>query len=142
MPYEFTEEGMLQRVNAYILHQDFCSKDYQPWPPNSNIQVIAANAGQSCKAACRQRDLICEPSHFARLNSADVMKQHSLQPCASVAQRDDIYFPAWEAVGNNCVLQKERLLYSCVGAISDLKRICPCRDYIKGQTALCANCAS
>ncbi|XP_042563083.1 alpha-1,6-mannosylglycoprotein 6-beta-N-acetylglucosaminyltransferase B-like [Clupea harengus] len=32
LPYEYTCEGMLERVSAYIEHQDFCHPD-PPFPP-------------------------------------------------------------------------------------------------------------
>jgi hypothetical protein len=54
MPYEYTEEGMLQRMNAYIEHQNFCQFQKQPakWPPNSAITFILGEKGQSCKDVC------------------------------------------------------------------------------------------
>ena len=52
MPYEFTHEGMLQRLNAYIQHQDFCAAHPEVWPPPSAVNVSAAPAGKSCKAHC------------------------------------------------------------------------------------------
>jgi len=55
MPYEFTEEGMLQRVNTYISHQDFCTQLKSPWVPHESVQFILSRAGQSCKSACMQK---------------------------------------------------------------------------------------
>ena len=55
MPYEFTEEGMLQRVNTYIIHQDFCSQLTSPWVPRESTEFILSKAGQSCKTACREK---------------------------------------------------------------------------------------
>lgn len=54
MPYEYTEEGMLQRMNAYIEHQNFCQFQKQPakWPPNSAVKFILGEKGVSCKDAC------------------------------------------------------------------------------------------
>ncbi|RXN12469.1 Alpha-1,6-mannosylglyco 6-beta-N-acetylglucosaminyltransferase A-like protein [Labeo rohita] len=61
LPYEFTCEGMLQRVNAFIENQVM-------WPPLSAMQVKFAPAGKSCKQVCQEEQLICEPSFFQHLN--------------------------------------------------------------------------
>uniref|UniRef100_A0A672P0D2 alpha-1,6-mannosyl-glycoprotein 6-beta-N-acetylglucosaminyltransferase n=1 Tax=Sinocyclocheilus grahami TaxID=75366 RepID=A0A672P0D2_SINGR len=36
--------------------------------------------------------------------------------------------------------KSDLLLFSCAGAHQSLTRICPCRDYMKGQVALCKDC--
>uniref|UniRef100_A0A672P4L3 alpha-1,6-mannosyl-glycoprotein 6-beta-N-acetylglucosaminyltransferase n=1 Tax=Sinocyclocheilus grahami TaxID=75366 RepID=A0A672P4L3_SINGR len=38
------------------------------------------------------------------------------------------------------LFQSDLLLFSCAGAHQSLTRICPCRDYMKGQVALCKDC--
>ena len=90
---------------------------------------------------------ICEPAHFPRLNKEEALENYlqkatgtSSKVCAQVVRDADIYYPAYEPVTEKCILQGQTMLYSCVGAVSRLRRICPCRDYIPGQTALCANC--
>ena len=55
MPYEFTEEGMLQRVNTYISHQDFCTQLRSPWVPRESVQFVLSRAGQSCQSACMEK---------------------------------------------------------------------------------------
>jgi len=60
--------------------------------------------------------------------------------CASLEVKDDIYFPAFEPGTRRCYVQKAALLYSCVGEVQGLVRLCSCRDYIRGQTALCSRC--
>ena len=55
MPYEFTKEGMLQRLNAYIEHQDFCVANPLVWPPPSSITAVLGDIGKSCKDTCRER---------------------------------------------------------------------------------------
>lgn len=49
--------------------QDFCS-DTTSWPPLSALQVVRAAANTSCKTACQEQGLICEPSFFPHLNGA------------------------------------------------------------------------
>ncbi|KAF2985068.1 hypothetical protein EK904_012667, partial [Melospiza melodia maxima] len=87
LPYEFTCEGMLQRMNAFIEKQseycemlsehiitkhdlslqDFCHGQVM-WPPLSALQVKIAEPGKSCKQVCQESQLICEPSFFQHLN--------------------------------------------------------------------------
>ncbi|NXR10196.1 MGT5A acetylglucosaminyltransferase, partial [Semnornis frantzii] len=67
LPYEFTCEGMLQRMNAFIERQDFCHGQVM-WPPLSALQVKIAEPGKSCKQVCQESQLICEPSFFQHLN--------------------------------------------------------------------------
>ena len=57
MPYEFTKEGMLQRLNAYIENQDFCASSPPHWPPPESVVTIAGDLGKSCKEMCRQRGM-------------------------------------------------------------------------------------
>ena len=84
-------------------------------------------------------DLICEPSHFLRTNSQTVLKNYGAS-CAAKKTLTDIFYPALDTKTNDCILQQEELLFSCVGRQDNLRRLCPCRDYIKGQTALCVGC--
>jgi len=107
-----------------------------------------------CVCDCVVSEMICEPSHLKRLNARhsveELMKSLSVSSpgvvasntseCLSVDVKDDIYFPAFEPATRRCFLQKETMLYSCVGEVDGLVRLCPCRDYIRGQTALCSQC--
>ncbi len=56
MPYEFTHEGMLQRVSSFVEHQEFCQE--KRWPPDDAIQILVAPEGMSCAAACRQKGTV------------------------------------------------------------------------------------
>ena len=100
---------------------------------------------------CDSAEMICEPSHLKRLNAApyleEFMRSRSLSTgtadaarCASVDAKDDVYYPAFEPATKRCFLQKDALLFSCVGGVDGLVRLCSCRDYIRGQTALCSQC--
>ena len=92
--------------------------------------------------------MICEPSHLRRLNSRETLEglmklsapTNASMACVSVDVKDDIYYPAYEPSTGHCYLQKEPLLFSCVGEVQGLSRLCSCRDYIRGQTALCSRC--
>ncbi|KAF0046204.1 hypothetical protein F2P81_002733 [Scophthalmus maximus] len=128
LPYEFTCEGMLQRVNAFIENQDFCHGQVM-WPPLGALQVKLAEPGRSCKQVCQEEQLICEPSFF----------QFGVD-CQSVESSADTVVPAYSDAQRHCIFQSDLLLFSCAGAHQTLRRICPCRDYMKGQVALCKDC--
>lgn len=49
-------------------------------------------------------------------------------------------FPAFSTTARECGLQKEPLLFSCAGFSAKYRRVCPCRDFRKGQVALCQDC--
>ncbi|XP_039673109.1 alpha-1,6-mannosylglycoprotein 6-beta-N-acetylglucosaminyltransferase A-like [Perca fluviatilis] len=164
LPYEFSCEGMLQRVNILIekqvggmlvygmgfcnyyiiiffssLPQDFCNSTWS-WPPLSALQVVKAEAKTSCKQACQKMGLICEPTFFPHLNSADNHAKYGVDCQTSEFSDSHLVFPAYNSSSKHCVLQSDPLLFSCVRSDQSLIRICPCRDYIKDQIALCQAC--
>ena len=57
MPYEFTEEGMLQRMNAYLEGQNFCSfqKTAKKWPPGNSVKVFLGESDKSCNDVCWEK---------------------------------------------------------------------------------------
>ncbi|XP_078620482.1 alpha-1,6-mannosylglycoprotein 6-beta-N-acetylglucosaminyltransferase A-like isoform X2 [Branchiostoma floridae x Branchiostoma japonicum] len=138
LPYEFTAEGMLQRVSTYIQKHNFCQSPHA-WPPESALQARLAGKGQSCKQACQDQGLICEPSYFPLLNNKDAMEKNGLK-CDSVDDMMEVYAPSKNEGTGTCSVQSERLLFSCVGQDPDYQRVCPCRDFIHGQVALCHDC--
>lgn len=139
LPYEFTCEGMLQRVNAFIEKQDFCHGQVM-WPPLSAMRVKLADLGQSCKQVCQEKQLICEPSFFQHLNKDKDLARFARLECQTVESSSDTVVPAYSEGRRHCVFQSDLLLFSCAGAHPSLRRICPCRDYMKGQVALCRGC--
>ena len=60
--------------------------------------------------------------------------------CDSFKYIDSPVAPSCEEKTKICHLQQQPLLYSCVSSSSSHMRLCPCRDYIKGQVALCKDC--
>ncbi|XP_029782951.1 alpha-1,6-mannosylglycoprotein 6-beta-N-acetylglucosaminyltransferase B [Suricata suricatta] len=171
LPYEYSCEGMLERIHAYIQHQDFCAApDPAPpgarapqspfilapnathlewaqnassapgaWPPARSLRAWLATAGRACTDACLDRGLICEPSFFPFLNSQDAFQKLQV-PCDSTESEMNHLYPAFAQPGRECFLQKEPLLFSCAGSSSKYHRLCPCRDFRKGQVALCQDC--
>ncbi|XP_036966645.1 alpha-1,6-mannosylglycoprotein 6-beta-N-acetylglucosaminyltransferase A-like isoform X1 [Acanthopagrus latus] len=138
LPYEFTCEGMLQRVNTLTEKQDFCNNT-ETWPPLSALQVVKAEVNTSCKQACQEKGLICEPAFFPHLNSVDNLANYSVYCRSSELSDSRLVFPAYSS-SEHCVFQSDPLLFSCVRSEESLIRICPCRDYIKDQIALCKAC--
>ena len=143
LPFEYTEEGMLQRVSYYVTKQDFCgdfSGANDVWIPRDAISFVAGSAGQSCQDVCWQERRICEPSYFKEINSVEMLRSHMSAECDSVITHDNIFYPAYRLDTGQCVLQKEQLLFSCVGASPAYSRLCPCRTFLKEQSAICQTC--
>lgn len=61
-------------------------------------------------------------------------------PCDSTESEMNHLYPAFAQPGQECFLQKEPLLFSCAGSSTKYRRLCPCRDFRKGQVALCQDC--
>uniref|UniRef100_A0A3Q3JG50 alpha-1,6-mannosyl-glycoprotein 6-beta-N-acetylglucosaminyltransferase n=1 Tax=Monopterus albus TaxID=43700 RepID=A0A3Q3JG50_MONAL len=139
VPYEFTCEGMLQRVNILVEKQDFCSHR-ESWPPVSALQVVKAEANTSCKEACQKAGLICEPAFFPNLNSPTSFAKYGVDCQTSQFSDSNLVLPAYNEDSKHCLFQSDSLLFSCVRSDQSLIRICPCRDYIKDQIALCKEC--
>ncbi|XP_055006293.1 alpha-1,6-mannosylglycoprotein 6-beta-N-acetylglucosaminyltransferase B-like [Boleophthalmus pectinirostris] len=139
-PREFTCEGMLERLQAYITHQNFCSKSLPTWPPRSVLRVLLSPLGASCADVCRHSSLTCEPALFYYLNSAAAFTSLELN-CSSVEAEVSHLFPAYSPWGQQCHLQVEPLLFSCAGSDPSFRRLCPCREYTPGQVALCPGCS-
>ncbi|XP_041806295.1 alpha-1,6-mannosylglycoprotein 6-beta-N-acetylglucosaminyltransferase A-like [Chelmon rostratus] len=139
LPYEFTCEGMLQRVSILIEKQDFCHGTGS-WPPLSVLQVVKAEVSTSCQLACQKEGLICEPTFFPHLNNAKNLAIYGIDCNTSAFYDNALVFPAFTNSTKHCLLQADPLLFSCVRSDKSLTRICPCRDYIKDQIALCKAC--
>ncbi|XP_031821416.1 alpha-1,6-mannosylglycoprotein 6-beta-N-acetylglucosaminyltransferase B isoform X4 [Sarcophilus harrisii] len=173
LPYEYTCEGMLERIYAYIQHQDFCtttepsplmgppqparaptslapntthlvwphnaSLGSEAWPPFHSFQGWLAETGRTCTDACLDRGLICEPSFFHFLNTQDAFLKLNVSCDRTESEMNHLY-PAFAQLGQECYLQKEPILYSCAGSNTKYRRLCPCRDFQKGQVALCQHC--
>ncbi|XP_035985570.1 alpha-1,6-mannosylglycoprotein 6-beta-N-acetylglucosaminyltransferase B [Fundulus heteroclitus] len=126
-PPEFTCLGMLERVQRYITHQDFCGKSVPAWPPEGALRVHLGPLGESCVDVCQHASLVCEPALFRHLNTPDVFTRLGLG-CSSTAQEVNHLFPAYSPWGRLCGLQREPRLFSCAGADSAHRRLCPCRS--------------
>lgn len=176
LPYEYTCEGMLERVHAYIQNQEFCAPEAPfpsanassswpgsppspfvllpnssalawasnistppSWPPLSALRLLASLEGQSCIDACQSAGLICEPAFYRFINIKEAFSGLEVQ-CEGVEAEMNHIFPAFSVESSECGLQKNPMLFSCAGANTKYHRLCPCRDYRKGQVALCRDC--
>ncbi|KIH47579.1 hypothetical protein ANCDUO_22357 [Ancylostoma duodenale] len=74
VPEEFTPHGMLIRVSM-LVSRDLCSKT-SVWPPPTALQLRFGVPEESCEKACDSSDLICEPSFFPLVNSANVLERY------------------------------------------------------------------
>ncbi|XP_043546929.1 alpha-1,6-mannosylglycoprotein 6-beta-N-acetylglucosaminyltransferase A-like [Chiloscyllium plagiosum] len=138
LPYEFTSEGMLERLNVFIEKQDFC-RQREKWPPQTALSVKMAQPSESCVEACQREQLMCEPVFFYQLNKEVELKRYGIH-CDSSKTESDLYLPAFNPENQMCLFQSDYLLFSCAGSHEHYNRICPCRDYVKGQVAFCHNC--
>lgn len=74
------------------------------------------------------------------LSAAALVPARLQVPCDSTEWEMNHLYPAFAQPGQECLLQKEPLLFSCAGASAKYQRLCPCRDFRKGQVALCRDC--
>ncbi|TNM85462.1 hypothetical protein fugu_007733 [Takifugu bimaculatus] len=180
LPYEYTCEGMLERVHSYIQHQDFCATEplfvpanfsrpgsaggtrttgplFVPlpnstalgwssdvsappvWPPLSSLRLLVSQEAQSCVDACRSAGFVCEPAHFSFINNKEALRRLEVQ-CDMIDSEINHVLPAFSVLRRECGLQREPLLFSCAGYSPKYRRLCPCRDFQRGQVALCRDC--
>lgn len=140
IPVEFSSTGYLKRVHVFTEYIDYCNP-YQPrWPPENKLKIIMSIAGQSCKDACMQKGLVCEPTYFDLLNDLDTIERHSNLNCAVHRRKMVLHAPSIDAVTQECYVQAYERLFSCMSVRERIVRICPCRDYETEQTAICRNC--
>ncbi|KRZ61455.1 Alpha-1,6-mannosylglycoprotein 6-beta-N-acetylglucosaminyltransferase A [Trichinella nativa] len=136
VPWEFTAEGMFERVAYYFLHQDFCEPDHLPLNI-SQLRIYVGESGASCSDTCSKHGFFCEPSFFSLINVRSVIARFSL--CPEFATVADLHAPSFSQ--NVCFLQENQHLLNCASDSSrDIQRICPCRSFRPGQVALCKAC--
>lgn len=156
LPYEFSAQGMLERVAVLVEMQNLCRAlpyikddnlnrttkidDARLWPPLRSLKVVTA-IDITCNEACSLRGLICEPSFFNAVNRRKAFHENNLH-CAQVKYSSVLRaeFPAYDEDSNTCFLQTNPLFFSCSESTNYYTRLCPCRDFIKGQVALCEHC--
>ncbi len=112
-------------MKKYLCNQDRCKNE------QSLCSVHSAGLHVSPFSHLRffETDKSCECVFF-RLNAQ----------CESLEAEKNHVFPAVHVDRRECFQQKEPLLFSCAGVSAKHQRLCPCRDYLHGQVALCRDC--
>uniref|UniRef100_A0A1I7TD32 alpha-1,6-mannosyl-glycoprotein 6-beta-N-acetylglucosaminyltransferase n=1 Tax=Caenorhabditis tropicalis TaxID=1561998 RepID=A0A1I7TD32_9PELO len=138
VPFEFSPSGMLLRVALLLEKQELCEKVSisKRWPPVTEMKIFKTEkANDSCEMTCHSLNLICEPSFFPIVNSSPLLKREL--SCSSVSSDSSPFAPF------NCTVQLSASLFSCASrppSSSGIVRLCPCRDYIPEQHAICKKC--
>ena len=83
-------------------------------------------------------DLLCEPGFFPSINNIDAFNKVKSESCLSAKQMSSLVAPGIHDDG--CLLQQDPINYSCTAKSKSTRRLCPCRDYRVGQSALCETC--
>jgi alpha-1,3(6)-mannosylglycoprotein beta-1,6-N-acetyl-glucosaminyltransferase len=124
------------------------SPGHVAWPPASSAHFGLAADGQNCRDFCRSQNLICDFSFFFVANNQSAFSAAG-QPCLSRRRESDLHHPSFTVSSKfcmlncfeGCVLQSNQLLFSCsANPPQQSRRLCPCRDFIPEQTALCKRC--
>ncbi|KXJ25562.1 Alpha-1,6-mannosylglycoprotein 6-beta-N-acetylglucosaminyltransferase A [Exaiptasia diaphana] len=139
LPFEFTHEGMLERVHKFIQNQDFCGNNN--WPPRNIVKPTIGELSKSCKETCHENGMVCEPHLFQEINSNEKMTRAGF-PCNTTksAFTSSLVAPGYRTDTPLCLIQAQSLLYSCTASSPTTKRLCPCREFRPGQVALCKTC--
>ncbi|XP_031559579.1 alpha-1,6-mannosylglycoprotein 6-beta-N-acetylglucosaminyltransferase A-like [Actinia tenebrosa] len=139
MPFEFTHEGMLERLHEFVQKQDFCGQSH--WPPIETLRPIKGDISKSCKETCHEKEMVCEPEFFQEINLPEQLTRAGF-PCNTTRSEDtpSLVAPGYREDPPACLLQAQPLLFSCTATSPSTSRLCPCRDFKKGQVALCKSC--
>lgn len=120
---------------------DFCNPNSPRWPPIEHLTVVfTPNVGLSCKDACMNKGMVCEREFFDDINSKESIERLGGVQCESLRSIMILHAPSYDPLTKICYVQAHGQLFSCMHQEANMKRLCPCRDYIKEQSALCPNC--
>ncbi|CAD6186460.1 unnamed protein product [Caenorhabditis auriculariae] len=141
VPEEFSTRGMLLRVSRLVQKQDFCGQmDEIAWPPVDALKIVLSSPEklESCESACWRHRFVCEPTFFPLVNRHEQILEHN-SSCRELVRR-----VASPLAPFNCELQASPQLFSCASRPSSAEtavtRLCPCRDFLSQQQALCSDC--
>ncbi|PIC52311.1 hypothetical protein B9Z55_002468 [Caenorhabditis nigoni] len=136
VPFEFSPAGMLLRVALLLEKQEVCGKIARSkrWPPVNQMKIFKTiNSGESCEKTCHSQKMKCESSYFSIINSPSLLQRQF--GCSSTLSDASPFAPF------NCTVQSSAHLFSCASRPPlDVVRVCPCRDYIPEQHAICKGC--
>uniref|UniRef100_A0A8B9W2X1 alpha-1,6-mannosyl-glycoprotein 6-beta-N-acetylglucosaminyltransferase n=1 Tax=Anas zonorhyncha TaxID=75864 RepID=A0A8B9W2X1_9AVES len=92
LPYEYTCEGMLERIHAYIQHQDFCTTTSPPPPPRAkspamqsppSVLALSPNATHLVWSPSASRD----PRAWPPVDSLQVWVSETRHACTETCRR-------------------------------------------------------
>ncbi|XP_046841428.1 alpha-1,6-mannosylglycoprotein 6-beta-N-acetylglucosaminyltransferase A-like isoform X2 [Xenia sp. Carnegie-2017] len=127
LPYEYTHEGMLERMSAQVEHLEFCKENQ--WPPLKNMMTVKGKVGQTCKDACWNKGLLCEPSYWEIVNHKTWFKRVGLN-CEDVKNVESLVAPSYDEKTKICYLQNNH----CYTVVFHLQT---CRqDFVRVVTLL------
>lgn len=140
IPKDYTSVGFLERIIVFNDKMDFCNPYAPRWPPMRNLIVLYGTKGKSCKETCMTKELFCEHTYFDKINSVETIEKYSGHKCTSVRKGEfDLHAPSYDSKLKTCYI-KQGFMFSCMHVEKDVNRICPCRNYENGQTAICKGC--
>ncbi|XP_032233856.2 alpha-1,6-mannosylglycoprotein 6-beta-N-acetylglucosaminyltransferase A isoform X2 [Nematostella vectensis] len=139
IPFEWTTQGMLERVNALVNNQNFCDHTSR-WPPIEELKLIQGLETESCTQTCKAKGLLCDPAFFPDINISKSFQTLGIK-CSSEMSKDSLHAPSYSTIDDSCLLQRSALLFSCGDSSPIYRRVCPCRDFQPQQVALCKNCS-
>ncbi|EGT41054.1 hypothetical protein CAEBREN_32321 [Caenorhabditis brenneri] len=138
VPLEFSPAGMLLRVAVLLEKQELCDKISisKRWPPVNEMKIFKTKkSDDSCEMTCHSQNMLCEPSYFPVMNSSPLLTREF--SCSELSTDSSPFAPF------NCTVQQSASLFSCASRpspSSGVVRLCPCRDYIPEQHAICKMC--
>jgi hypothetical protein len=115
------------------------------WPGLEYLRAVIGNPGQSCVDVCYRNKMICEPSFFEYLNNQSVVMNYF--NCLATHELTETYIDYAPAIAvkndtklsiisNECIISNIKGLMGCAGHSEHFKRLCPCRNMMRGQIAL------
>ncbi|KAK3735088.1 hypothetical protein QZH41_011256 [Actinostola sp. cb2023] len=139
LPFEFTHQGMLERLHEFIQRQDVCEGIH--WPPANVVKPVRGQTTKSCKETCHENGMVCEPQLFREVNTVEQLTRAGY-PCNITRSEEmpSLIAPGYRIEPPVCLIQAQSLLYSCTASSPSTKRLCPCREFKIGQVALCKTC--
>ena len=140
IPKDFTHEGMLERIHVYTQRMDLCNPFAPRWPPTKHLKVYMSAPGESCKEVCMSQGRLCERTFFEDVNSVAALEKYTGVRCGEVVRRMLLHAPSVHAETGTCHVQTHAQLFSCMHGERGIRRLCPCRDYEPGHSAVCNDC--
>lgn len=117
----------ITRCREFQSHMGDVISEVGPWDTLPSSEQVIQQLDRACPGTSTSRKYLSLPIRYK-------------VTCQSSELYKDILVPSFYPKSKHCVFQGDLLLFSCAGAHPTHQRICPCRDFIKGQVALCKDC--